>query len=96
MIELLREYWAMVVGFFGIAIFQGRLSQRVKALEEKPECVPETVCSDRRDACQKMQEKEFAHGSTEFGDIKKLIMQVKRCSEEQHKMIMEHLLKMHE
>lgn len=96
MIELLREYWAVVTGFAGMAIWQGRLNQRVKSLEEKPECVPEESCRRLQKACQRMQEKEFAHGTTEFEDIKRLIMQVKRCSEEQHKMVMEHLLKMHE
>lgn len=86
----------MLTGFVCLAIWQGKLNQRVKTLEDKPESVPLEVCRHQQKTCQKMQEKEFAHGMTEFDDIKKLIMQVKRCSEEQHKLVMKHLLKMHE
>ena len=91
MVEILRDYWEILLAVAAGVLWTGRLQQRVKNLEES-DCVQGPACSSHRSACQKMQATEFAHGQSEFEDIKRMIARVKRCSEEQHNMIMKHLL----
>lgn len=91
MIEILKDYLALIIGVLCAVLWQGRLQQRVKNLEEE-NYIPSGFCLSHRTACQQFQAQGFSHGQKEFDDIKRLITQVKRCSEEQHNMIMKHLL----
>lgn len=84
-------YWGVIslaiIGF----IWGGRITQRVYNIE-KEDFVKTSECDARRSSCQRMQEKEFDHGSKEFQEIKSLISENARIQRKQYECLLGKIL----
>lgn len=87
-----------IVGFC-LLIFGGgrayeKISNRVGALERQPPFVLLSSCEERRAGCNRENKLQFDAGERQFDELKKLIADNDRASNERHAEIMHILLKM--
>jgi len=96
---------ATIVGFLLMIFGGGRayesvrgeiraVSGRVADLEEKPPCVPQSSCDERRAGCGRENKLQFDSGERQFQELKKLIADNDRASNERHAEIMKVLFEM--
>jgi hypothetical protein len=97
---------SIIIGFI-IMIFGGgrgyeklkasdqALSDRVQVVEKRPAMVTLIECDMRRSECEKRNKIQFDAGEKMFSEIKKLIADNDRASNERHDEIMRVLFEMH-
>lgn len=70
------------------------VAQRVDDLEGKSPCVQQSTCDERRAGCGRENKLQFDAGEKQFQELKKLIADNDRASNERHAEIMKILLEM--
>jgi len=70
------------------------LSDRVQVVEKRPPMVTLIECETRRAECEKRNKIQFDAGEKMFDEIKKMIVDNDRASNERHNEIMRYLMDM--
>lgn len=100
MIDQIKDYWVLIVGFFSLSMWLGKITQMVLDLRAS-KFVKKEDCKEIHGQCSMSQTRQFGDGQREFAEIKQLIKEEReerladrRVSEEHHQQVMNKLVEM--
>lgn len=91
MLEIVKDYWAIIAGFFGVAVWVGRLQKDVSYLKEGA-FVTNGHCIERQAGCARTNAFQFADGEKQFARLEKLIEKIEGAQQKHHDDVMKAIL----
>jgi len=79
-IELLTDYWKIIIGVAVGVVWGGNLAYRVWQVEKKI-CVDPSICEIQRTTCRAMFDSKLQYGEKEFDTIKKTMEKIELANE---------------
>jgi len=79
MIEYLKDYWIVLMGFLGFGMWVGKLQRDVERNQERvakvenAHIVTDTHCQERQASCSREHALQFSAGEKTFNRLEKLI-----------------------
>lgn len=87
MLEILKEYWFLILWLFGITAAAAKTQNDVSDLKkERP--VADNHCRERQEGCGKSNDLQFADGIKQFERLEKLIEKLENSQQENHRCVM--------
>ena len=87
MIEIVKDWWGLIVALLSGAVWVGKIQRDVQALQEERFVTMER-CDERRGDIKKTTELQFANGNIQFTEIKVMVVKL----QDSHNKLIELLL----